>query len=168
MDYARTWKLLRPSLEYFEKDLSVLKPDVIIFVWTIFRHEQIAKTIRSLLPKSTIFPIYQFAQRIIHGRLLAKFKERTRDLEKELAVKFPLLTKWTDKIGGYNMAGIYRFYAHLESVINSTSIGGKEQTPDGLKPSLSSPTTTASVGGKEQTSAAGLKDSLSSPTTTIP
>jgi len=165
-DYARNWKLLRPSLPYLEKDLNVLQPDVLIFVGTIFRHKQVAKQIRSLLPNSTIFPIYQFAPRIIHGHLLAEFNERAGGLEKELADKFPLLSKWTNKMKGYNMTGIYRFYAHLESVINSASVGGKEQTSAELKPSLPSPTTTASVGGKEQTSAE-LKPSLPSPTTAI-
>ena len=117
-DYAGKNKI-EPSLPYFQIDLEILQPDILILPETMYKKNKRVRTLISeALPKATIIPVYQFNHQVVHGRHLKKFRDRGTQLESQLKLREDTLVKWTGELSGYKKGSPYWYYARLELMLS--------------------------------------------------
>lgn len=114
-DYAGNINLLEPSLPYFQMDLEILRPDILMLPKTMYAHQAIKESISKAIPKATIIPIPQFNSTVVNIHL-----KRNKDSGSRLAIelKGTTLDKWTNHLTGYTKGFPYRYFAELDSIIS--------------------------------------------------
>jgi hypothetical protein len=125
-DTAGRIKLLKPSLPYFQIDLKILRPDILILPKSVYAHKRIKDLISEVLPDVNVIPIFQFNCTVINTHL-----KRNEENASQLATKSKgtALDNWTNNLTGYGKGFPYRYYAELESVLSSIKILKKKTDP---------------------------------------
>ena len=116
VDPAKYPITLASSSNYIEKDLEILKPDIIVMPKSIYKHLKIKKLIKSILPDSLVIPIYQINSRVINGTINIKYSQKNpADIGKLAEWQSHLSNGITSKTN----QNFYAVYTYLEEVIKS-------------------------------------------------
>jgi hypothetical protein len=113
-DYAGNIKLLEPSLPYFQMDLEILRPDILMLPKTIYAHQKVKDIVLNVIPEATIIPVPQFNSTVVNTHLKRNEKAASRLINK---LKKTTLEEWTNHLTGYAKGYPYRYYAELETVL---------------------------------------------------
>lgn len=116
-DYAGNREFLRASLPFFKLDLEILQPDLLVLPKTMFDHQEVEHTVRESVPDCKVIPIYQFNSQVLNLQL--KNQDKSAAVLRE-GLAGTILSHWTDMLKGYRKGYPYRYYAHLESVLDSS------------------------------------------------
>jgi hypothetical protein len=110
-DHAGSINILKLSLPYFQIDLEILKPEILILPKTIYAHKMVKNLISEVLPEVIVIPAYQFNARVVNTHL-----KRNSDLGAQLANKWKgtILDEWTNHLIGYAKGSPYWYYAELK------------------------------------------------------
>lgn len=124
-DYARSIKMLKPSVPYFQIDLEILQPEILVLPQTIYTHKIVKTLISRVLPKATIIPVPQFNSTVVNIHL-----KKNKEVGSQLAKKWQetILDEWTNHLTGYAKGFPYRYFAELETVLQKKEIKKNKST----------------------------------------
>ncbi|QPJ64318.1 MAG: hypothetical protein G3M78_02460 [Candidatus Nitrohelix vancouverensis] len=113
VDYAGNIRMLKPSLPFFQVDLEVLQPDILILPKTMHAHQIVRDLISEIVPNTHVIPVLQFNSTVVNIHL------KRNDLQAiELAAQYKgtVLEEWTNHLTGYRKGYPFRYYSELESI----------------------------------------------------
>lgn len=121
-DYAGNNSLLSSSIEYFETDLRILEPEIIILPETIYTQKSIREIIHNILPNVIVLPISQITTTTINTQIHKKYKVKNKTELSEWMVYWHEKLSISGAIKGKIKDNYYSVYTYLDEIINKTTI----------------------------------------------